>query len=239
MLSKALMACSASGPITYVGGATLTIPGTLSNSTLSLTSLEGGIGYSPQPGDMVLVWQGIASYFQDNWYPAQIVTSGYTNLERFFVATNLRCGYSLSYKVMGSTPDTAITVGPTGSISDAGAVMVQVWRGVTSSGPSRYDLSSNYNGCVPSFASITPTVAGTVVVGFGAGAHGSGTITSMSSSNMANFKYVTSVDSRTVTLCGGYSEWYSGSYRPSVSAVTVGDSGLYCSAAYTIELKPA
>jgi hypothetical protein len=80
---------------------------------------------------------------------------------------------------MGATPDTSITLtGGTLSADDAGAVVVQVWRGVDPTTP--FDVTqttaTGTNSVLCDPPAITPVTPGAVIVSGGAGGHNANTI---------------------------------------------------------------
>ena len=121
-------------PLQYVGGATATKAGATSgNSTISLTALTGGIASAAAAGDIVIAVFATGSTV-DRALSITDGTTAYTLIGTELYSndtydTNLR----VAYKVMGATPDTNVTFGPTLNAADAGAMAVHVWRGQAAS----------------------------------------------------------------------------------------------------------
>ena len=117
---------------TYVGGTSATF---LANalSAISLTSLTGGIGTAPQAGDIVIVAVAIGSTSDLTF---SVSTNGYTSIAELYVSDTYDTNLEVSYKVMGSTPDTSVSISITSGVAaDAVAVAVHVWRGIDNVNP--------------------------------------------------------------------------------------------------------
>jgi hypothetical protein len=237
MLSKKRIS-SAGGnfQITYVGGTTATItPSTSTTTNVSLTSLTGGIASAPITGDIVIVYYGTGSAAARN-----ISVTGYTQVSKLTATdieyTNLYVGY----KVMGVTPDTQLTASATLNAADAGAVVVQVWRGVDTVFP--LDVTSttatSLNSALCNPPAITPITAGSVIVAGGAAAHTQGVIT-FGSSNLSNFTTLGGPDSTNdVTVGVGSKQWTAGAFDPAAFTFGAADSTNFSWAAVTLALSP-
>lgn len=151
----------------YVGGASGT--GTGATYSVSLTSLTGGIGSSAAAGDIVIVVTGWASTTDDN---PGVTTAGYTELADLYSNDTNDANLSVSYKLMGGTPDTSVTVSGPNSATNGGATVVHVWRGVHQTTPidvTTTTASAQINGANANAPAITPVTAGAVVIACGGG----------------------------------------------------------------------
>jgi hypothetical protein len=152
--------------ISYVGGASASTTG-VNGFSCSLTSLTGGSNTSPSQDDLVVVVHAANS--TSDLDPG-VSTAGYTEAtDLYFNATSRDIQLSVSYKFMGSTPDTTVALNAiTGSNGKVATVMV--FRGVDKTTPLDVAVvtsalaaaNSQTNFPVPS---ITPTTAGSIVVG--------------------------------------------------------------------------
>lgn len=223
----------------YVGGATATTVGATSgNSTISLTSLTGGISSSAAAGDIVIAayagGAGGAVTFEitdgTNAYTL-IAPQQYSNGSTY--DTNLR----VAYKIMGSAPDTSVTFGPTKWENDAGAMAVHVWRGVDTTAPLDVTPTSATGTASsrPDAPAITPTTPGAIVIAVGGGAAATGAV--FTSSDLSNFRTATSADTHDAMIGIGSYAWSSGAFDPAKfggGTTGMGDSW----AAVTLALRP-
>jgi hypothetical protein len=224
--------------ISYIGGTTLGFLGTSSTTDVSLTSLTGGVNSSPQEGDLVVVYYGVASVASE---PLGIsVGSSYTNLGETFQEDTYSVSMAVAYKFMGSTPDAAVTLSQTFNIAYAGAAVIHVFSGVDTTTP--MDVTSTVadspSTAIPNPPAITPVTAGAWIVAGGAGGHIDGTDT-YASSDLSSFRTVGSNDTYDVSLGAGlYSEWTSGPFNPAAFTWTGANTDSYSSVARTIALRP-
>lgn len=222
-------------PITYVGGQ---VSGRAGATTTPSTNfaLTGGLAAVPAAGDLVIITAVVGSQARN---PAQAI-SGYTALGQLNPNTQTYdTSLNVSWKRMGSTPDTAFTLPSTGNNQDAQSYTVQVFRGV--------DPTTPFDGVTPVTASgtgttranpgqITPNTAGAWIVVCSGGA--------AAAASAYTYSGLTAVLSRadadtndSVVGSGYYSSWSSGAYDPAAS--TTGDATATSSwAAYTLALKP-
>jgi len=121
-------------PIQYVGGYSASFVGSTSpDNSVSLTALTGGLASSPSANDLVLVFYSTGSEVDR---AIGVTTTGYTEEQELYSnGASYDTNLSVSWKVMGGTPDTTVSVSPTGSNNDAGCVIIQVWRGVDTTTP--------------------------------------------------------------------------------------------------------
>lgn len=103
--------------------------GSAGNATISvsLTSLTGGIGATALENDIVIAIHSHESLFSDeNMGPS---TSGYTELADLVATDTRRANLSVSWKRMGSTPDTNVNFPGLGLLTEHSAI-VRVYRNV-------------------------------------------------------------------------------------------------------------
>ena len=153
----------------------------------SVTANSGGThGYDPysvslpeglEAGDLVIVAGGCIPWSTSSDPTVGAVTSGYTRV------TKLKSGYlsfAVDYKIMGETPDTAVTVGGSDYSAYGDGVVILVYRGVNTTTPLDvtattahvYDSASPGT---PNNPSITPTTEGALIVPLVAWFHYAGT----------------------------------------------------------------
>jgi hypothetical protein len=98
---------------------------------------------------------------------AQCTPSGYTNAHASVITasdTNIT-SMAVSYKVMGATPDTSVSIPASAATTNGVAVAIEAYRGID---PAVLDATtvtaSGINGGRPDAAAITPTTAGAWIV---------------------------------------------------------------------------
>lgn len=221
--------------ITYVGGKTASTVGITTSWNISLTNLTGGTGSAPQTGDLVIIGYQVGTTGGDN-YNEQIVTSGYIRHQDLFESeSTFNSNLAVYYKFMGGTPDTSVDMPETGTLARAGAVTIQVFRGVASS---IFDVttttaqSDNYGR--PDPASITPSSPESLIVVVGGASHDS----IFTNSQLSNFISTTGTDTYSASIGSGTYTWTSGSFNPSeYGGGSI--SALYAWCAVTMALRPA
>jgi len=226
--------------IVYVGGQTNGRDGTATNLTTTF-NLTGGVGSTPQTGDLVIVALGTATVGTDPTAAIKTHTGGtdYTLIGTELYAddsfdTNLR----VAYRFMPATPETSFIVNSGGGVLDAFALVVHVFRNID---PAVLDVAATtatgINTVLPNPPAITPATPGSVVVAFGAGASTTGG--TYSSSNLTNFLARTQADNNDISIGGGWVSWTSGAFDP-VAFTSTGSAGVttdsWC--AMTIALRP-
>lgn len=235
LLSKSAFA----GGIQYVGGRTAGSTGTASDITISLNgTLTGGLGTSPSTGDLVIVYFGTGSTADRD-----LVVSGYTEVAELYSNDTYDTNLVAAYKFMGGTPDTSFTLtGGTLSTSDAGAVAVQVWRGVNATTPLdvTQTTATGQNSVLCNPPAITPVTGGAIIVSGGAGGNNvSADPTTFSSSDLTAFMSTSRSDATDVTIGLGYKVWTSGAFDPAQFTFSGTDSTSFSSASVTLALRPA
>lgn len=230
---------AATSPIQYVGGTTAAITASTGTTTnVSLTALTGGAATSAALGDLVIVYYGVGASADRT---IGVTTAGYTEVaELFSNDANFDTNLSVSYKVMGWSPDTEVTVSATGGINDAGAVVVQVWRGVDPLNPfdATYTQATGIDTVLCDPPSITPSTAGAIIIAGGAGGHGAG-VQTFSSSDLSNFTTTGGPNATNdITVGVGSKIWTSGAFNPAAFTFSAADSTTYSWAAITLALRP-
>ena len=223
-------------PISYVGGQEGGRAGSTATSVITF-NLTGGSNTTPQANDFVIITAVVGSQGRN---PAQAI-SGYTALGQLNpTATTYDTSLNVSYKRMGSTPDTTFTLPSTRNIADAQSWTVQVFRGVDPTTP--FDVSSvpatGTGTSRPNPASISPSTAGAWIVICGGGAAQTGANYTAPANFTTNFLTGFDADTNDSLIGSGYwSGWTSGSVDP--AAYTGGSNTANDSwAVYTIALRP-
>lgn len=242
MLSnKALGAAKDVAKITYVGGQTFSAVGQSSSNTTVTFSLTGGTNTTPADGDLVIVYT--ASTAQNSPPTTSIATSGY-NTTTITSTDNFCTSLTVGYKTMGSTPDSTVLIGPTGSSASPITVAIQVWRNVDSVLPidKAIATATGISSVLCNPPSITPATSGAIVVAGGSGATSNTTNGTFSSSNLTSFNTIGITSggaSGSGSIIGlGYYEWTSGAFDPAAFTYSVSDSPANCWAAVTLALRP-
>jgi hypothetical protein len=219
--------------LTYVGGKTLARAGSTTTQSLSLTDLTGGTSSAPAAGDIVFIAVATGS----TALRSQAV-SGYTQIASLYEDTAVNVNLWVGYKVMGSTPDTTVTIPASGATTDAQTVAIQVWKNVH---PDIFDVTSTTSTIeftvIPNPPSITTVSSNTVLLVVGAGAHANGTQT-YTASYLSNFLTIGSNDDNDSTIgFGSIARPTAGTYDPAAFTFSGSDSSAYSSAAVTIAVK--
>ena len=225
--------------ISYVGGKTVGSAGQGGGSIAIDTGLTGGSGGAPIAGDLVVVTVSVGSAGRA---PTLAIStpSGFTALTaQRTTATTYDTNVQTCYKIMGSTPDTAVTIPASGSSQDGIAYTIQVFRDVSLHTPmdtaATYATGSAVNSR-PVPAAITPVTSGAWIVVCGGGAAATGA--AYTASYLTNFLTSFGSDNNDGLIgCGYYTGWTSGAYTPATfaggSATTADSWG--CT---TIALRP-
>lgn len=248
MLSGRVSGAGASAPLTginYVGSYTSgVIPSTTDITVMFGGSLTGGLASSASEGDLVIVYFAVGTSFRTEARDLQI--SGYTQLQRLFADDSNETTLLVAYKFMGSSPDSSFTiVGGTRGTVDAGAVVVQVWRGVDPTTPfsPTETTAIGFNSALCDPPPITPSVAGSYIVAGGSAGHTRGTTVPparFTSSDLSDFRSIVGPNTTNdVTIGVGYFEWSSGTFNPGFFTFNGANSTSFCWAAVTLALLPA
>lgn len=219
--------------ITYVGGQVAGRAGTVGTTSITF-ALTGGTNTTPQPRDVVIITPVVASQGRT---PAQAIP-GYTALGQLNAnGTTYDTSLDVSWKEMSNTPDVSFTLPSTGDIADAQRYTIQVFRGVDSTGITSASATGTGTGR-PDPPSITPTVAGSVVLLCGGGAAATGAAYTAPTNYTTNFLTGTTADTNDAMVGSGYwTGWTSGAENP--AAYTGGTTNAVDSwACYSIVLPP-
>lgn len=224
--------------ISYVGGKGAGAAGQ-GGGSISLTSgLTGGSGGSPLEGDLVVVTVSVGTAGRQPTISIS-TPSGYTALTaQRTTATSFDANVQTCYKIMGSTPDTTVTIPASGNNQDGISYAIQVFRGVNAATP--IDVTSTYatgtGTALVNPAAITPLTSGAwiVVCGGGAATTGANYTAGYLTNLVTNFGSDTN-DS--LIGCGYYTGWTSGSYDPAAfgGGSNTANDGWGCT---TIALRP-
>lgn len=225
----------AKGLIEYVGGTT----GSASNGanvTLSLQStLTGGSRTSVQPGDLVIVSVSVASTIDASI--GVISPTDFVEITELYTNNTYDSNLSVSYKVMGSTPDTSITLQNTGALADSIAVTVQVFSGVDLDIFDVTTLTSTGTGNVLAQPpSITPVSRDAWVVVIAGGANSTSAV--YTTTTLSGFLSSFAADTSDVTIGAGYVPNVQSTYSP---ATFTGGGGAQTGSSWTavtLALKP-
>ena len=100
------------GPV-FVGGKThaINVGSTGTSTSISLTDLTGGVASAPAENDIVVGVYAVGSTANE---PIGVDTAGYTELAELHFNDTNDANLSVSWKRMGVSPDTEVTVSPTG-----------------------------------------------------------------------------------------------------------------------------
>lgn len=227
----------------YVGGTSGV--GTSTGYSVSLNgTLTGGIASSPAAGDIVVVFSG----FGNKAASAPAISGNSSGAYSFVPGTTsyhqndtYDTEFAAFYAVMGSTPDTSLTVTRVTDGAYGGATVVQVWRGQNTTNP--FDVDATVAGAgntgLINPPLITPVTEGAIILAGGAGTQTSAGSAFAVSSNMTGPSVSANGDGTTsdIGVCMASHAWTSGSFTP--NAVTGGAVNTSCSwRAMTIALAP-
>lgn len=154
--------------IQFVGG-TKNSATTGANFASSLTGLTGGIDTQPRPGDLVIVYTGIAAGSAITCGIDTGVSTGWTS-DLLPSANDVRdCTLKNFYKIMGPTPDTSVTCISANNSSFSSMFAAIVLRGVHQTTPKDVNSvgTNGINGAPINSAAITPVTAGACIVSGG------------------------------------------------------------------------
>lgn len=225
----------ASSPgITYVGGKTMGVPDTAGFQTLSITGLTGGSDTAPAAGDIVIVAYA-TGYPTSN---TDVQVTGYTEIADLYANDTIDTNFGAFYKIMGSTPDTTISVSPTGGSGEGGVVAIHVWRGVNSTTPLDVatTTATGLNSCLPNPPAITPVTSGAVIIAMGGSFLGGAVY---QSSDLSNFRSDIFGSLRVANVGIGSKVWTGGTFDPAAWTFAGTDDTNYGWCACTIALRPA
>lgn len=224
--------------IQYVGGTSGSFtPGTANSSTtISLTSLTGGIASEPSLGDLIVVTTGMGGV---NDYP--LYSTGKT-LARAYANGTQDSVFSIfaKYALVAEDLTSARFISDATSTNREYSVTVHVYRNATG-----YFVPSSVvttaqatNTAIPNPPSITPTVSGSIIhVGASAG-HQAGA-QNFTASYLSSFISKAGTDlTYDETTGAGYVTWTSGAYDPAAWTFGGTDASTYSNNSATIAIAP-
>ena len=226
----------------YVGGTSGV--GTSTGYSVSLNgTLTGGIASSPAAGDIVVV----ASGFGNTASSAPAITGNNSGAYQALGAAvhandTWDTEFRAFYQVMGSTPDTSLTVTRVTNTAYGGGTVVHVWRGQHATTPINVTgtPASGTNGAAANPPSVTPNASGAVVIAMGAGTmpstEASGYTGITGYSNAVAVKGDGSTSDFTVVMAS--LAWTSGAADPPVVSGGTQNNASSSWAAQTIALAP-
>lgn len=239
MLANRLRMASNQDKLVFVGGATASKAGaTTGNTTISLSSLAGGISASAEAGDMVIAVYATASTADSTLLIQDPSAVAYTLIgsELYGNGTSYDINLRVAYKILSSA-DASVTFGPTGSNLNGGAMAVHVWRFVSESTPLDVSVVSYVQaGGNPNPDPITPVTSGAVILCICGGAAGGASV--YTASYLNNFFSKVGSDNNVSVVGIGSVAWISGSYNPALWGGG-GSGGGSSVATMTIALRPA
>ena len=196
---------------TLVGRKTFGVATSAGDKVVSLTDLTGGLAAAPAADDIVII--GMASGAIANRAIGE--TSGtYTPLfAKIYVNLTEDLNFYGAYKIMGSVPDTQLTVTSTLNSSDAAAVSIEVWRYVDTVTPLDVAVvTSSGNNGQPVPGAITPVTAHARIVVIGAGAAGNAAAADFTSADLSDFLSLLRNNTHSVTIGMGHKDWTGGTF---------------------------
>lgn len=206
--------------ITYVGSRIVGAAGTTSEWNFGLGSLTGGSDATPSIGDLVVVAYCTASA-TDRTLTIKDSAGGtdYTLIgSELFASDSNGLNMRVAYKFMTGSVDTNVyfseTVnGGTGALTDAGAAMYFVLRGVHATPLEQAaQQGTGTNTHLVNPGGITPTTPGTYIFVVGAGSAALGG--AFTQGDLTNFQTNTFADTVDASIGGGHLAWTSGAYNP-------------------------
>ena len=235
-----MAAAGGSKVLTFVGSYAAALTASASDISVPLTSLTGGVGSSPAEGDVVVVFFAInaTSDLTYNIFAYDKIADLYANDTQDI---NLFVGY----RVMGSTPDTTLTLtGGTTSASNGGSIVVQVWRNANPYiPPANATTATALNSYLANPPSITPGASGYAILCAGAGTLAGATASGQtySSSDLTGFVSANGQGSSVDSIIGsGYKLGQPGGspFDPAAFTGSASDSTNYSWAAISLVITP-
>ena len=192
--------------ITYLGEVSVTHDGSVGGMTVSLTSL------SLQQDDVVVVGFLLASNTDRS---IGVNTAGYTEEAELFANDTYDANLSVSWKRMGSTPDSSVDVSGPGSSTHPARIIARGYRGVdtTTAMDVARTTATGTNGLLVDPPSITPTTSGALIVAWGCGAANAAALsTAYSSSDLTDFTSGIVSNFYDLAYGVGHKSWTSGAF---------------------------
>ena len=192
--------------ISYLGEVSVTHDGSVGGMTVSLTSL------SLQQDDVVVVGFLLASNTDRS---IGVNTAGYTEEAELFANDTYDANLSVSWKRMGSTPDSSVDVSGPGSSTHPARIIARGYRGVdtTTAMDVARTTATGTNGLLVDPPSITPTTSGALIVAWGCGAANAAALsTAYSSSDLTDFTSGIVSNVYDLAYGVGHKSWTSGAF---------------------------
>ncbi|MBR0682738.1 hypothetical protein GXW74_19760 [Roseomonas eburnea] len=237
--------------------ATLNVGLGAGNTTVPLTALTGGIGSAPVAGDLVVVLAGegvakSAALTGGGHHATGDSTGAYALAEGSPIQsgepagaglTNARAQLSVSYAVMGSTPDTEVVLPYIGSEFACGTAHVLVWRGMDPATPlDAVPVASNLpDSRLPDPAAITPVTPGAIILAAAAvGQRNDDLVQTYTHPDLPDTLQHRASGGGTIEVTlAGWTVWPgSGAYDPGAWVYPLGDHASASWAAVTLALRP-
>lgn len=227
-----------SAGIQYVGGTSGSFtPTTASSSTtISLTSLSGGIASAPSLGDLIVVTTGLGGV---NEYPlynsGKVLGRGYANDSQ----DNIFSVFA-KYALVAEDLTAARFINSDSSTNREYCVVVHVYRNATAYFVPSTDLTitTTLDTAIPNPPSETPTAAGSIIHVMGSAGHQAG-VQNFTASYLSGFISKPSTDLTYDTTTGaGYVTWTSGAYDPAAWTFGGTDSVNYSNNSGTLVIAP-
>lgn len=230
---------SAGGGIQYVGGTSgaFTYTTAEASTTISLTSLTGGIASAPSLGDLIVVTAGAAGGTSND-----LVFSSGKALGRTYANDSEDTVFAFFVKYALVAEDLTAVRFKTAATSATRniTVIVHVYRGATGYFVPSTDVASigTTNTAIPNPPSITPTVAGSIIHVGASNAHNNG-IQTFTASYLSNFITSGGTDLTDDSTAGaGYVTWTSGAYDPAAWTWSGSDSNTFSNASASLVIAP-
>ena len=228
MLADKLRSATSEG-LSYVGGYAQYYGNTGGTTTVSLTSLSGGIDTTVRTDDLVLVFQSRGGSFSASAPPTP---TGYTSIYRNLVGSMFETGWSLAYK-KATVSDTSVQLDTSAA---SNAVLIQVWRSQKPTTPiPTTNQTAISNSGRPNPPAVIPTAVGAVVAVFGANSFPGHDVTIISPVGLKN---TLSVTGSGTGIAAGYVPWVSGTVDPSTFNIGTPDSTNYSSVGISVVIDP-
>jgi hypothetical protein len=245
---------SANGFTTAAGGVAIEFVGATRNGgsggtarTLDLTTLTGGTAAAPAAGDFVLLMEYCGGVAQANLGVDSAVSPGWTDLPIQYNGPATRdVTYRISYKRMGTTPDTTVTTLAYGESGHGQGLACRVYRNVSAATPLHvnpiYFMPTGQSDINP--PAITPTVDGALIVIGGAGSQSASGNISIAGAPVGFINFNGGrADGATTDLGFGTADavWNTGggTVDPGVFTPSIANNAQNCSIAFSLALTPA
>lgn len=231
--------------ITFVGSGVGTHAAT-SAQTYNFSNLRDAANAAPTLAQGDIVYVAVENSSTVNRGAGALVPSGYTAAHTADYRNDSNdSNFQVSYKVMGATPDTSVSI-PASNATTAGvAYVVYVFRGVdVTTGPDDATpvVAGGTNTGIANASGITPVTQGAWIAAFGGAAVAAGAVftnpTNMSTVTN-HFRTATITSTTNDANIGGslYTAWTSGQFTPNAfGGSTTTNTGSW--SAVTLALKP-